>query len=118
MKGNEKLIKALENIDVKELAEPRPIFSENVYKIFKEHGLTAEEVSTLENAEMLSQIVDLLPDDDKGNERLAAALEAVSKETTKENMQNLLLIAQKDPQMLAQLLALTEVIDPIQKEEK
>ena len=66
---------------------------------------------------MLTQILELLPEDQKGLDRLAGALQANSKETTKENMANLLLIAQKDPQTLIQLFALTEVFDNPQPED-
>ena len=117
MDGKEKIIEALKNIDVKELAEPKPVFSPEEYAFFQRSGLSADEVRTLENAEMLTQILELLPEDQKGLDRLAGALQAISKETTKENMANLLLIAQKDPQTLIQLLALTEVFDNSQPED-
>lgn len=111
MEGKEKIIEALNNIDVKELFEPRPVFSPAEYELYRKSGLSEEEISTLEMAEMKAQILELLPEDTQGLNRLAGALESISKESSKENMANLLLIAQKDPQTLIQLFALTEVFD-------
>lgn len=109
MEGNEKLVEALKKVDVKALATPEPIFPEEAYKMFKRNGLSDEEIATLENAELKTRIMNLLPDDEKGQERLAMALQAISRETGKENAANLITIAQKDPAMLVQLMALTEV---------
>ena len=109
MNSNEKLIEALKKIDVKALVTPEPLFPEEVYEMFKRNGLSSEEIATLENAELKTRIMDLLPNDEKGQERLAAALESISKESGKENAVNLITIAQKDPAMLVQLMALTEV---------
>ncbi len=111
MEGKEQLMEALRNIDVKELAEPRPVFSETEYRMFKNAGLSKEEVETLENAEMTRQIIELLPKDQAGIDKLASALQSISNENSKQNAANLLLIAQKDPERLVQLLALTEVFE-------
>ena len=109
MEGNEKLVEALKKVDVKALATPEPIFPKEAYELFKKNGLSSEEIATLENAELKTRIMNLLPDDEKGQERLAMALQAISKENGKENAANLITIAQKDPAMLVQLMALTEV---------
>ena len=109
MEGNEKLIEALKNVDVKALVTPEPIFPKEAYEMFKRNGLSSEEIATLENAELKTRIMNLLPDDEKGQERLAMALQAISRESGKENAANLITIAQKDPAMLVQLMALTEV---------
>ena len=77
--------------------------------MFKRNGLSNYEIATLENAELKTRIMNLLPDDEKGQERLAQALQSISKETGKENAVNLVTIAQKEPAMLVQLMALTEV---------
>ncbi|MBQ7917874.1 MAG: hypothetical protein IJ310_03550 [Clostridia bacterium] len=108
MEGNEKLIEALKNVDVKALVTPEPVFPKEAYEMFKRNGLSSEEIATLENAELKTRIMNLLPDDEKGQERLAMALQAISR-SGKENAANLITIAQKDPAMLVQLMALTEV---------
>lgn len=111
MEGKEKLIEALKNIDVKELAEPRPVFSPEEYEAFVSAGMTKEEIGDLEKAEMLSQVIELLPTDKAGIERLIGALGAVSTNSDKQNLANLLTIAQKDPNMLVQMIASTELFN-------
>lgn len=111
MEGKEKLVEALKNIDIKELAEPRPVFGEKEYQMFKNAGLTKEEVDLLERAEMTRQILELMPKDEAGLDKLAGALKAVSNEDNKKNASNLLLIAQKDPERLLQLLATAELFE-------
>lgn len=111
MEGKEQLLEALKNIDVKELAEPRPVFGEEEYKMFKQAGLSAEEIKSLEETEMTRQIIELLPDSEEDMKKLEGALKAVSNADVKANTANLLLIAQKDPERLVQLLALTEVLE-------
>lgn len=96
------------NIDLTELAKPVEIFPKEIYEMFQRSGLSDEEISNLEEAELRSRVLDFLPDDPAGQDRLASALMAISKNSTEENSKNLTLIAQKDPQMLIQLMALTE----------
>lgn len=105
-----KIIDALKKVDVKELAEPRPVFSDAEYALFKKSGLSQKEIETLENAELKRQIIELLPNDKADWDKLSAALDAVSNADTNINNRNLLLIAQKDPERLIQLLALTEIV--------
>ena len=90
MKGNEKLIEALKNIDVKAMATPEPLFPQEAYDMFKRNGLSNEEIATLENAELKTRIMRLLPDDEKGQERLAAALQAISNENGKETLNTMI----------------------------
>lgn len=111
MEGKEKLVEALKNIDIKELAEPRPVFSETEYKMFKNAGLTKEEVDNLEKAEMTRQIIELMPNNEADVNKLTEALKAVSNADNKKNAANLLLIAQKDPERLLQLLAVAELFE-------
>ncbi|MBR3885063.1 MAG: hypothetical protein IKJ33_01160 [Clostridia bacterium] len=118
MNGNEKLVEALKKIDVKSLVTPEPIFPKEAYEMFKRNGLSKDEIATLENAELKTRIMQLLPDDEKGQERLAMALQAISKETGKENAMNLITIAQKEPAMLVQLMALTEVFKTAEEQIK
>ena len=109
--NQQKLIDALSKINYKELAEPKPVFTQAEYDMFKQNGLTKEEIAQLEDTEMLSQLVELLPTDAKSISRLSGALDAVSSADPELNKRNLLLIAQKDPQMLVQLLSLAEVAE-------
>lgn len=109
MENNEKLLEALKKIDVKSLETPEPIFSPETYELFKKSGLSEDEIATLENAELKNRVLEILPDDEQGIERVAGALSAISRDNGDENVKNLLLIAQKDPEMLAKLMALTEV---------
>lgn len=118
MNGNEKLVEALKKIDVKSLVTPEPIFPKEAYEMFKRNGLSKDEIATLENAELKTRIMQLLPDDEKGQERLAMALQAISKESGKENAMNLITIAQKEPAMLVQLMALTEVFKTAEEQIK
>ena len=118
MNGNEKLVEALKKIDVKSLVTPEPIFPKEAYEMFKRNGLSKDEIATLENAELKTRIMKLLPDDEKGQEKLALALQAISKESGKENAVNLITIAQKDPAMLVQLMALTEVFKTAEEQIK
>ena len=64
---------------------------------------------------MMSQVIDTLPNDEAGVQRLAAALGAISRENTQENLAALKLIAEKDPTMLAQLMALTTIAEDASK---
>lgn len=111
MEGKEKLIEAIKKIDFKEFAQSKPVFDEKQLKMFEKAGLTSDEIKTLEEAEMLSQIIELLPETQEGIDKLAAALQAISNTDSKQNTANLLLIAQKDPERLVQLLALTELFE-------
>lgn len=106
-----KLIEQLSKINYKELAEVGPVFSKEEYAIYKQNGFSDKEIAQLEEAELLAQLVDHLPKDAKGVERLGGALDAVSSADPELNKRNLLLIAQKDPQMLVQLLALAEIAE-------
>jgi hypothetical protein len=106
-----KLVEQLAKINYKELAEVGPVFPKEVYEIYKQNGLTDQEIAQLEEAELLAQLVDHLPKDAKGIERLTGALAAVTSANPEINQRNLLLIAQKDPQMLVQLLALAEITE-------
>lgn len=110
--NQKKLAEALAKINFKELANTKP-FSEDEYRVFKENGLTQEEISNLEDLESFSQLMDLLPADKKSIKRLSDALDAVSSVNPEANKKNLVLIAQKDPQMLVQLLALAEVAEQV-----
>lgn len=108
MEKNEKLVKDIAAVVA---AADKPIFSDEDYALFKKCGLTDEQIKGLEQAEMMSGVIDMLPNDDAGVKRLAGALGAISKADPKESLANLNLIAEKDPQMLAQLMALTAIAE-------
>lgn len=111
MDNKEKIIEALAKIDYASLALPKQVFSKEQYKLFEENGLTKKEIAQLEEAEVYSQLIDLLPNDAKGVDRMMSALDAVSNANPEINKKHLILIAQKDPQMLVQLLALAELLE-------
>ena len=110
MENNEKLLKALENLDFSKLVDNEPIFPAETYEIFKQGGLSEKEISTLEYAELRARALEVLPDDKAGAERVLGALAAISRGNREENMKNVMLIAQKDPEMILKLIALTEVV--------
>ena len=93
-------------------------FDEETYALFKKGGLSEDEIATLEYAELKARALEILPDDKKGMDRVFGALAAISKDTAEENAKNLALIAQKDPEMLFKLIALTEIYkSPLDDEE-
>ena len=109
--NQKKLVEALSKINYKELAEQKPVFTKAEYDMFKQNGLTKDEIAQLEETELLSQLLEHIPDDAKSLSRISGALDAVLTADPELNKRNLLLIAQKDPQMLVQLLALAEIAE-------
>ncbi len=93
----------------KDLATPESVFPKHYYEMFKRNGLTQDEILTLENAELKSKVVELLPKDEQGQARLASAYKAISTPDGAKNVENLKIICEKDPEMMIKLLALTEV---------
>ena len=89
----------------------KPIFSEADYKMFRDCGMSEEQIKRLEHVEMMSNIINILPGDENGINRLVAALGALSKDDVNENLANLKLIVEKDPQTFAQLMALASVAE-------
>ena len=110
MENNEKLLEKLNKVDFSAFADKEPIFSKETYEMFKKGGLSEQEISTLEYAELRARALEVLPDDQKGAERVFGALAAISRDRGEENAKNIMLIAQKDPEMLVKLIALTEVV--------
>ena len=118
MDNKEKVLEALKKIDVSSLVDNTPVFDEETYALFKKGGLSEDEIATLEYAELKARALEILPDDKKGMDRVFGALAAISKDTAEENAKNLALIAQKDPEMLFKLIALTEIYkSPLDDEE-
>ena len=111
MDNKEKLIETLSRIDYKSLVEPRPMFSKEQYELFKANGLSKQEIEMLEQAEAYSELINLLPNDEKGTDRMLSALDAISTANPEINKQHILIIAEKDPEMLAKLLALAELME-------
>ena len=114
MENNEKLLEALKKIDFDAFVNSEPIFPKNVYEMFEKSGLSEEEISSLEDSEILARAVEVLPDDAKSEARLNAAIGAISRDSSEENARNFLLIAQKDPKVFLQLMSLVEVFDAIE----
>jgi hypothetical protein len=111
MDNKEKIVEALKKVDLKGLVSDEQVFSKATYEMFEKCGLSAEEVEKLERAELQTRVLETLPTDEASMNRIAGALAAISNADGKENAKNLALIAQKDPQMLMNLLALTEVFE-------
>ena len=89
-----------------------PVFSKEDYELFKKCGFTAQDVKDLEQTEMMSGVIDVLPEDNAGIQRMGAALGAISNEQNpKQNLENLKIIAERDPEMFAKLMALTTVVE-------
>ena len=109
MDNKEKVLEALKKVDFSSLVDNTPVFSKETYELFKKGGLSEDEIATLEYAELKTRTLEVLPDDQKGMERVFGALAAISKDSAEENAKNLTLIAQKDPEMLLKLIALTEI---------
>lgn len=116
MENQEKIMKGIETA-LKEITNPDPIFTKEEYEEFKKAGLTQEEITKLENAEAYAQIIDILPNDGEGADKIMAAFASLSNDSTKVNVENLLAIAQKDPNLLVQLLAITAIAENENKSE-
>lgn len=110
MENKEKVMKGLETA-LKEIANPEPIFSKEQYEEFKKAGLTQEEVEKLETAEAYAQIIDILPNNAAGIDKIMEAFASLSNDSTKANVENLLAIAQKDPNLFVQLMAVTAIAE-------
>lgn len=105
----QQIIQGLKNIAS---AANEPVFSKEDYELFKRCGISEEEIKHLEKTEMLAGVIDVLPGDEAGIQRLAAALGAISNENNPEqNLANLKIIAEKDPEMLAKLMALSSITE-------
>ncbi len=105
----QQIIQGLKNIAE---AANEPVFSKEDYELFKRCGMSDEEIKQVEKAEVMSGVIDILPNDEAGLDRLAAALGAISNEKNPEqNLANLKIIAEKDPEMLAKLFALSSITE-------
>ena len=108
-KQEQLVVQGLKNLAA---AANEPVFKKEDYELFKRCGLTPEEVKDLEKAQMMSNIVEILPDDEAGIQRMGAALGAISnKEHPENNLKNLQIIAERDPEMFVKLMALTSVVE-------
>ena len=108
MENKEQLLKAFE-LAVKIMDEP--VFTEEEYEAFRAGGLTEEQIKSLEKTELMSRPIDSLPDDEDGMKRLEAALEAISVEDMNKRLENIKIIAEKDPKVFSQIMALSSVIE-------
>lgn len=108
MENKEQLVESLKNIAS---SAEEPIFSKEDYELFKKCGMTDEQIKAMEQAEMMSGVVEVLPEAEADIQKLGAALGAISGPDSKQDLANLKLIAEKDPKMLAQLMALTSVAE-------
>lgn len=115
MNEKEKLIEQLSKIDYKALSNTEPIFTEEEIAEYKKCGLSDAEIANLEQAETYARIIEVLPKDDKGADRLEQAVKELSSDSNKENINKLLAIANNDPVLLAQLFALSSLLEPEEK---
>lgn len=120
MEQNEQLNKLIEEtmkkLNIEELQKDEPIFPAETYELFKANGLSQEDIEDMEKAEIFSQLVDLLPDDEKGLKLLTDAFALISKNSTKENLAGLQAIAMKDPKLLMQMFAFTSLVEQANEE--
>lgn len=110
MENKELIMKGLETT-LKEIANPAPVFTKEQYDEFKNAGLTPDEIATLEKAEEYAQIIDILPTDNAGIDKLIEAMTSLSDDNAEVNLNKLVAIAQKDPNLLMQLFAITAVAE-------
>lgn len=107
MENKEQLVESLKKIAV---TANEPIFTKEQVDLYKRCGLSDEEIKELERADALADVIGMLPTDEAGLNRLAAALGSISNENNPEqNLANLKIIAERDPEMLAKLMALATV---------
>ncbi len=94
-----------------------PLLDESDYAELRALGLTDEEFEVLQNAETIKASVDMLPDDDKGMEKLAAKIKDIfaGKNTGKEIMQ-FFSLAEKDVDLFTQIAMFFKVVDMYREE--
>ena len=109
MKNTEQ--KEMEVLQAIAKAVNEPVFSQEEYETFKQAGLSADEVKSLEKAEVMSNLIGTLPADEAGIQRLAAALGAISNENPEQNLANIKIIAERDPEMFTKLMSLTSIME-------
>lgn len=109
MKTEKEILEEVKNLNLEKFADLTPVFPPHIYEMFKRNGLTQAEVKVLEDAELKTRIIELLPDDEKAQERLAGALSAISNPEPEKNQAAIRIIAERDPQTLVHLMALTEM---------
>ena len=106
----------LKNINIdpelfKETFKEKPVFSDEEYKMFREKGLTEEEIATLEDAERLAQVAEVLPDDPATLEQKIKELSETK--TTAEGLKYLLETAKNDPKTFVQMMAFAEAMEHV-----
>lgn len=110
MENKELIMKGIETT-LKEIGNPAPVFTEEQYNEFKNAGLTPDEIAVLEKAESYAQIIDILPTDNAGIDKLIEAVVSLSDDNAEVNINTLLAIAKKDPNLLMQLFAITAIAE-------
>lgn len=108
MENKEQLMEFVNSVNS---SAEEPVFSSEEIALFKNCGLSDEQIKAMEQTEMMSGVIEALPNDEAGTQRLAAAIGAISRPDSKESLANLKLIAEKDPKMFAQLMALTTLAE-------
>ena len=107
-KKEQQIMQGLKNIAE---AANEPVFSKEDYELFKRCGMSDEQIKQAEKAEVLAGVIDVLPNNEAGLNKLLAALGAISNDNTDQNLKNLQIIAERDPERLVQLLALTTIAE-------
>ena len=108
MQMNEQLIESLKALVV---SAEEPIFSAADYESFKRCGLSEDEISNLEKVQMMSGVVDVLPKDAEGIQKLSAVVNFLSQGDKQTNAENMKKLAEKDPQVMFQLMALAKIAE-------
>ena len=105
-------LEKLNNINIDpEVFKEKPVFSEEEYKMFREKGLTEDEIATLEDAERLAQVAEVLPEDP--TELAKKITEMSDTKTTQEGLKYMLETAKKDPQTFVQMMAFAEAMEHV-----
>lgn len=96
---------------MKKQLESQPLISDSDIAKMRELGLTDEELEVLQNANVVAETVDMIPD---GNDldKLAQKIRKIfaGKNVGKE-INDFFALAQKDPQLFNQIVLLYEVLD-------
>ena len=108
MEMNEQI---LESIKAMVESAEEPIFSEADYALFKKGGLSEDEIKNLEKVEMLANVADVLPKDEEGRQKLSAVIQFLSQGDKQTNLANMKKLAEKDPQVMLQLMALSTIAE-------
>ena len=88
-----------------------PVFTEEEINVFRKSGMTEAEIKELAETSVLADTINVLPDDEEGLNKLAAVLKSLETGTATQKLEKIQALAEKDPKMFAQVMALTTIIE-------